>query len=82
MHLKDLFRDISPTISNAQPATTIMSDMYWEEEEQINKAWNALRNEEYSSVHVAFLAFGIIPRMLRLPTGRTLMEKPESTLYK
>ena len=36
-----------------------MSDMYWEQEEQIIKALNALRNEEYSSVRAAALAFGI-----------------------
>ena len=66
--------------------------MYWEQEEQIIKALNALRNEEYSSVRAAALAFGITPRTLlrrskgsaskstRPPAGRTLTEVKECAL--
>ena len=69
-----------------------MSGMYWEQEEQIIKALNALRNEGYSSVRAAALAFGITPRTLlrrskgsaskstRPPTGRTLTEEQERAL--
>lgn len=61
MLFKNLFCNILPTKSNVQLITTIISDIYWKQEEQIIKVLNPLCKKKYSIVHATVLTFGITP---------------------